>query len=29
MRKNLEQAGDVKIVIDGGTLIVDAEGDGP
>lgn len=26
--KNLEQAGDVKIVIDGGTLIVDAEGDG-
>ena len=26
--KNLEQAGDVKIVIDGGTLTVDAEGDG-
>ena len=26
--KNLDQAGDVKIVIDGGTLTVDAEGDG-
>ena len=26
--KNLEQAGEVKIVIDGGTLTVDAEGDG-
>lgn len=26
--KNLDQAGDVKIVIDGGTLNVDAEGDG-
>ena len=26
--KNLDQAGEVKIVIDGGTLTVDAEGDG-
>ena len=26
--KNLDQAGDVKIVIDGGTLTVDADGDG-
>ena len=26
--KNIDQAGDVKIVIDGGTLTVDAEGDG-